>query len=97
MSSLLAADKEVAPCRELQGGHVYGAGCERAWGDGSASGVDGEGPTQGLGGQGTRGAHPEHAVHIRDAGGIPIGDVRVEILQVVEEVGLGSTKPRYSV
>ena len=50
---------------------------ERAWGDGSASGVDGEGPTQGLGGQGTRGAHVEHAVHVRDLG-------RVEAERLVE-------------
>jgi len=28
------------------------------------------GPTQGLGAKGTRGAHLEHAVHARDAGGI---------------------------
>ena len=42
---------------------------ERAWGDGSASGVHGEGPTQGCGGaQGTRGAHVEHVVHVRDLG-----------------------------
>ena len=48
--------------------------------------MHGEGPTHGCGGQGTRGAHPEHAVHVNDAGGIPIGDVRVEVLQVIEEV-----------
>ena len=29
----------------------------------------GKGPTQGWGAQGTRGAHPEHGVHVRDAGG----------------------------
>ena len=51
---------------------------ERAWGDGSASGVHGEGPTQGCGGaQGTRGAHVEHAVSVRDAG-------RVEAERLVE-------------
>ena len=48
---------------------------EKAWGDGSASGVDGEG--QGLGGQGTRGAHGEHAGHGRDLG-------RVEAERLVE-------------
>ena len=55
-----------------------------ALGGGDASGMHGEGPTQGCGG--TRGAHVEHAVHGRDAGGVPIGNVRVEILQVFEEV-----------
>ena len=35
-----------------------------------------------VGGQGTRGAHVEHAEHGRDAGGVPIGDVRVEVRQV---------------
>jgi hypothetical protein len=28
------------------------------------------GPTQGLGAKGTRGAHPEHVAHVRDAGGV---------------------------
>ena len=41
---------------------------ERAWGDGSASGMHREGPTQGCGGHGTRGAHGEHAVRVCDAG-----------------------------
>ena len=50
---------------------------ERAWGDGDASGVHGEGPTQGWGGQGTRGAHVEHDFHIRDLG-------RVEAERLVE-------------
>jgi len=30
----------------------------------------GEGPTQGLEAKGTRGAHPEHVAHRRDAGGV---------------------------
>ena len=39
---------------------------------------NGEGPTQGWGGgQGTRGAHQEHALHIRDLG-------RVEAERLVE-------------
>jgi hypothetical protein len=39
--------------------------------DGSASGMRGEGPTQGLGGtEGTRGAHGEHGAHVRDLGGV---------------------------
>ena len=40
----------------------------RAFGTGDASGMHGEGPTQGCGGQGTRGAHLEHAFHVRDLG-----------------------------
>ena len=75
MSNLLALDKECAPCR------VEGRACamrgERAGGGGDASGVHGEGPTQGCGGQGTRGAHGEHAVHGRDLG-------RVEAERLVE-------------
>ena len=51
---------------------------ERAWGDGSASGVHGEGPTQGWGGQGRRGAHPEHLAHVRDLGRVPIAERLVE-------------------
>ena len=47
--------------------------------------VHGEGPTQGCGGQGTRGAYIEHAVHGCDAGGVPAGNVRVEILHAREE------------
>ena len=49
-------------------------------------GVHGEGPTQGCRGQGTRGAHPEHAVHGRDLG-------RVEAERLVERRrGLPSRK-----
>ena len=52
---------------------------EKAWGDGSASGVPGDGLTQGCAWEpeGTRGAHVEHAVHGRDAG-------RVEAQRLVE-------------
>ena len=61
---------------------------ERAWGDGSESGVHGEGPTQGWGGQGTRGAHGEHSGHGRDLG-------RVEAERLVERRrGLPSRKAR---
>eukprot|EP00964_Phaeocystis_antarctica_P012385 scaffold6827_cov55-Phaeocystis_antarctica.AAC.6 len=67
-------------------GERYGPGGVRALGGGSAIGVHGEGPTQGCGDQGTRGAHLEHGDHVRDAGRIPIGNVRVEILQAFEEV-----------
>ena len=50
---------------------------ESVCGDGSASGVHEVGPTQGWGGQGTRGAHEEHAAHGRDLG-------RVEAERLVE-------------
>ena len=46
--------------------------------------------------QGRRGAHPEHLVHVCDAGGIPVGNVRVETIQVLEEathVGDGRDVP----
>jgi hypothetical protein len=53
-------------------------------------------PDSRLGGQGTRIAHVEHVVHGRDAGGVPAGNVRVEILRVIEEpahVGDGRDTP----
>eukprot|EP00964_Phaeocystis_antarctica_P100004 scaffold65736_cov48-Phaeocystis_antarctica.AAC.1 len=38
-------------------------------------------------GQGTgRRAHVEHAFHGRDAGGIPAGDVLIEVIQAIKEV-----------
>ena len=43
-------------------------------------------PESRLGGQGTRGAHPEHVAHGRDVGGVPAGNVRVEVRQCIEEV-----------
>jgi len=49
-----------------------------------------------AGGQGTRGAHEEHEAHGRDLGGVPAGNVRVEVLQVLEEafhVGDGRDVP----
>eukprot|EP00964_Phaeocystis_antarctica_P136651 scaffold101108_cov39-Phaeocystis_antarctica.AAC.1 len=33
-----------------------------------------------------RRAHPEHGVHGCDAGRVPAGNVRVKVLQVIEEV-----------
>ena len=49
---------------------VRPAGDVRALGGGDAIGTHGEGPTRGCGGQGTRGAHLEHAVHVCDLGGV---------------------------
>eukprot|EP00964_Phaeocystis_antarctica_P096875 scaffold63097_cov63-Phaeocystis_antarctica.AAC.1 len=57
-----------------------------ALGGGDATGVHGEGLTQGCGGQGTRGAHLEHEPHVRDLG-------RVEAERLVERRrGLPSRK-----
>ena len=59
---------------------VRAAGGVRALGGGEASGIctGRKGPTQGWGGQGTRGAHDcEHKAHIRDLG-------RVEVERLVE-------------
>jgi hypothetical protein len=54
------------------GGERCKPGGERAWGVVAArqAACTGKGPTQGLGAKGTRGAHVEHLVHFRDAGGI---------------------------
>jgi len=55
-----------------------------------------DGLTQGLGAKGTRGAHVEHVEHGRDAGGVPAGNVRVEVRQATEElahVGDGRDAP----
>ena len=35
---------------------------------------------------GSGATHLEHVAHVRDTGGIPVGYLRVEVLQVVEEV-----------
>ena len=56
---------------------VYSPGGVRALGGGDATSTHGEGPTQGCGGQGTRGAHVEHVAHGCDAG-------RVEAQRLVE-------------
>ena len=50
---------------------------ERAWGDGSARGVHEDGLIQDCGGQGTRGAHGKHVMHLCDLG-------RVEAERLVE-------------
>jgi len=57
---------------EVRAGRREGVG----WGR-DACGVHGEGPTQGCGTQGTRGAHPEHEAHVCDLG-------RVEAERLVE-------------
>ena len=54
MSSLLAADKEVAACR------VGRRACDALWGDGSASGVREDGLMHGCRGQGDGNASGMH-------------------------------------
>ena len=71
----LVEGRRFLPSR--RGGHAMrGERCEpggeRAWGVVAAHKrhARGKGPTQGLGAKGTRGAHAEHGVHGRDAGGV---------------------------
>ena len=68
MSKLSAWLNADAACRVERRGYAMRG--ERAWSDGSARSVHGEGPTQGCGGQGTRGAHVEHVPHVRDLGSV---------------------------
>ena len=56
-----AMREERGASREAGGPGVCGGGTTR--------GMHGDGPTQGLGAKGTRGAHPEHVAHVSDAGG----------------------------
>ena len=50
---------------EPEGGRAWSVVAAR-----QAACTGGEGPTQGLGAKGTRGAHPEHVAHGHDAGGV---------------------------
>ena len=74
MSCLLAADKEYASCRVSERGRVrWGARCvcREVRGYRMRRRIrHARGPTEGWGrgGQGARGAHAEHDVHVRDAG-----------------------------
>eukprot|EP00964_Phaeocystis_antarctica_P114351 scaffold78323_cov43-Phaeocystis_antarctica.AAC.4 len=87
LSGWLNAD---APCRESKEGYmvrgeVYGSGGTAGGGRPRRTQRAGEGATADSG-QGTRGgAHPEHAVHGCDAGGVPVGYVRVEGALALEE------------
>ena len=81
LSSWLNAN---APCRESNGGHTVrpeGAGQQT---EVTASSVQWRVYCR-LGTEQTWSAHPEHLTHVCDAGGIPVGNVRVDVLQVVEE------------
>ena len=76
-------------------GEVRASTDGRAAGDRDARSVQGRVWLQ-IGGRARGGAHLEHVLHVRDAGGIPVGDVRIEILQVIEElahVGDGRDAP----
>ena len=74
----LVERRRVLPSRKegMRCGVKCGPG-ERAWGGGGASGMHGGRARLKAAGQGTRGAHPEHAVHGRDLG-------RVESQRLVE-------------
>jgi hypothetical protein len=63
----LPSRREGMPCG---GGEVGAARREGLGWWRHTRGVHGDGPTQGLGAKGTRGAHVEHAAHGRDAGGV---------------------------
>ena len=63
-----------------------GPGGGRAWAAAAQASSTGKARLKAVWGQGTRGAHIEHAVHGRDLGRVPAGNVRVEVLQVSEEV-----------
>ena len=72
----LVEGRRVLPTRRegmrCGGGEVRAGRREGLWcGGGTTSGTYGNGPTQGLGAKGTRGAHLEHPAHVRDAGGVP--------------------------
>ena len=73
LSGWLKAD---APCRvEGRACDAGGRGASRVAGGPGVwwrhiSGMHWDGLTQGLGAKGTRGAHVEHALHVRDAGGV---------------------------
>ena len=82
LSGWLNAVASCMPSRKdrMRAGRRYGVGR-----GGGASGMHGEGRGLKAGGQ-AGGAHVEHVAHVRDAGCVPTGYVRVEILQVREEV-----------
>eukprot|EP00964_Phaeocystis_antarctica_P036931 scaffold21085_cov44-Phaeocystis_antarctica.AAC.1 len=82
LSGWLNAD---APCRDDRRAFDAGRGAGReAIGCGKAAAQAARtGPTECLGPWHARRAHVEHPVHVRDAGCVPTGNVRVEILQVI--------------
>ena len=72
----------------MGGGDVDGA-C-----NGRACSVEGKGRLESE--HRARATHPEHTIHIRDAGGVPVGDVRIKIIDFIEEpphVGDGRDVP----
>eukprot|EP00964_Phaeocystis_antarctica_P152802 scaffold120833_cov60-Phaeocystis_antarctica.AAC.1 len=91
LSGWLNAD---ACCRVETGSYITGPGevwagrGDRAWGVGATQPTSTERPRL-KAGDGIRvrvRAHPKHAAHVRDAGRVPTGYVRVDILQLVEKV-----------
>eukprot|EP00964_Phaeocystis_antarctica_P027053 scaffold15231_cov60-Phaeocystis_antarctica.AAC.1 len=87
LSGWLNAD---APCRESKDGQavrgeVQSTGRREALDDRGASGVQGRAGLH-IGGRARGGAHVEHPEHGCDAGGVPVGNVRIEIFPVREKV-----------
>ena len=84
LSSWLNAD---APCRESKEGHVvrgevYGSGDRRRWTTVEHAACRG-GRGCRLGHRAGGGAYGEHVAHVCDAGGIPAGNICVEIIHIV--------------
>ena len=91
VSKLTGLLKRLACCRVERRACDAGARCApggwRAWVGASAKAeCTGKAARLKAQGPGTRGAHLEHCIHGRDAGGVPAGNVRVEVLQVIEEL-----------
>eukprot|EP00964_Phaeocystis_antarctica_P031274 scaffold17702_cov57-Phaeocystis_antarctica.AAC.4 len=89
MSSLLAADKEFAFCQIERGAYGAGRGAGRqrqeAAGDRGARSVQWRARLQ-IRSRARGGAHPEHAVHVCDAGGVEAQRL-VERRRVLPRVG----------
>ena len=93
MSSLLALDKEFAYCAESRGGHtvrgeVQSTGRREAAGDRGARSVHARARLQ-IRGKARGGAHLEHPLHVRDAGGVEAQRL-VERRRVLPRVARGA-------
>eukprot|EP00964_Phaeocystis_antarctica_P157292 scaffold127415_cov63-Phaeocystis_antarctica.AAC.1 len=83
-----------ALCRESKGGHTVreevqarcGTGGGRRWATAAHAACTREGSTADWGLKTWGGAHVEHLAHGCDFGGIPAGNVRVEIVKGIEEL-----------
>ena len=86
----LVERKRVLPSRTggLWGGkqHACIRGVGREMGGHMRGGPGGAAQAREYGWQGTRGAHPKHSIHFRDAGRVPAGYVHVELFNIPEEI-----------